>query len=252
MRSYMSVRFVSVIAALALSTTTISNAATIPVVLSGGGSTDGWIAPAAPLLAYNLGTTSSYTIQTVLFKGWAGSLNAPDNGPVFNTTSPNISNSSFSAPSYASPDGNDTAMAGMISEISYSGQNSGAGPLTIIIKGPGLTIGTTYRIDLFTLSGSNRTKERFALNGTQILDFTEVANTSYLVQDFVAAVSRPDLGSGGQITIDVSSGDNLTPVLSGFVVSVATPEPASTAVCLFSAAGIMLARRAGSHRPGVV
>jgi hypothetical protein len=249
MRSYMPVRFLSLLATLILGTSTAGRAAVIPISLTGGGPTDGWVAPTAKVLAYNLGTTTSYTIQNIAFVGWAGSANAPDNNANFNTSSPNISNSSYSAPTYTTPpvDANDSAMSSMISQISYSGQNGGAGPLEIIMKGPGLVIGTVYRVDMFTLSSTNRTKERFALNGAQILDFTEVANTSYLVQDFVGAVSRTDLGSGGQITIDVSSGDNLTPVLSGFVVSVATPEPASAALCVFSVATMMLARRGGTR-----
>src|SRR5436305_614511 len=46
------------------------------VILSGGDSTDGWAAPAAPvrLFAYNLGTAGDRTIQGFTFKGWDNSV----------------------------------------------------------------------------------------------------------------------------------------------------------------------------------
>jgi hypothetical protein len=240
MRTYVA-RLLTGVVVLMLGICTTSNAALI--ILIGGGPTEGWIAPAAPLVAYNLGTSTNYLIQSVNFRGWAGSLNSPDIGPVYDVRSPNISNSSFTPPSYASPDGNDTAMSGMMGAISYSGQNGGAGPLTIIMKGTGFTVGTDYRIDAFTFSSSDRTHERFALNGSNIENFTEQAGVSYLIQGIVTAVTRADLGAGGQITLDIFSDDHLTPVLSGLVVSVATPEPASIGACLVAATVLMMSRR---------
>jgi hypothetical protein len=240
MRRFIDRRGVALLIAILSATATASHATV--VVLSGGDATDGWVAPANPLFAYNLGGTDQ-TIQGVHFQGWSSpALAAPANGAgaTVSVTSPSATNgnSFYTPPTYASPTANDTAMSAMISTIFYNFANAGAGPIEITMGN--LTPGGSYLLSAFTFSDgvSPRTNETFTINGVQTDQFSMGANVSYLVTNTVKA------NGSGDIVLDVTSPFPVqgTPILSGFVVS-AVPEPSSLMLLGLGAALLLRVRR---------
>jgi hypothetical protein len=241
MRSMKGAIPVGLLLAVTFLCTPTSHAAVSPV--SGGDSTDGWVAPANVLLAYNVGdTVSDEVVQGVTFKAWSlgdGST-APSYtaGITVTTNRSGASNYTATPTGYGGGVGNDANMSAMMERIFYNNDSGGVGPLTFTITGlsPG-----TYRVDAFTYSDglSNRTNERFAINGTTTDTFNEV-NASYLVQNTVTI-------AGNSIQLDVSNLAGGTPILSGIVVS-EVPEPSSLAVVGITTMGGCALRRRRAER----
>ncbi len=217
------------------------------ITLTGGDATDGWVAPASPVLAYNVGgfiiPAATETIQGITFTGWPSGTTAPSSysfgGSVKVTgNTSTFGASAYTAPSYSSPTANDTAMSALMGTIFYNYNSSGTGPLEITISG--LTSGASYLLDAFTFSDgvSPRANETITVNGTQTDQWNMVGGTSYLVADTVTAPS-------GNIVLDVynyntslSSGG--TPILSGFAIS-AVPAPEPSSVVLLGLGAALLA-----------
>lgn len=198
------------------------------IVISGGDAGDGWTAPASTLFAYNMGLGATDTsIQGVNFVGWTAPGTAQTSGAITIAATATSVYAYGGDPVYGGST-DDIAMGSMINKGFFNNANSAQGPLTFTITG--LTVGASYRVDAFTLSGDGpRVGETFTFNGVTTDSFTMGTGNSWLVQNTITAVTG---GSGGQIVLDITSTSGGTPILSGIALSL-VPEPSSiTLLCI--------------------
>jgi hypothetical protein len=236
----------------------VSDKAGAQVLLTGGDSTDGWVAPANSVLAYNLNdggiggggdnTTSvstSQVIQGVTFTSWDGWASVP----AVNTTAPTVvggvtTTSNLDGASYypEAPNGfgvsaNDVGMAALVQTLFYNYP----GPLTFSITG--LAAGN-YVLDEFVMSGDQtRTAQSYSIDGVTTETFDETAQNAYVVENTVTVTGTGP--NAGDLNFAISGA--VTPELGGFDLSaVVTPEPSTLA--LMGLGGLGLAFLIRRHR----
>lgn len=195
-------------------------------VLTGGDPGEGYNPEVKTVYAYDT-TGAGATIQGIFFK------------PLdYLTTDPPqvVSNTWGAAYTLATPSlggsANDLAMASMLAGWFYY---PGPGSLTL----GGLTPGSTYQVDLFTIKQDASHIEQFTFNGGQTNFFTGTANVPYIITEKVAA------NSFGQIVVDqiYNVGGANNSVLSGFSITI--PEPRT--MLLLGLGGFLLRCRRGTR-----
>ena len=217
------------------------------ILLTGGDSTDGWVAPANPVLAYNFndgGGQSSgdaldsldQVIQGVTFTSWSSASTTAPTVAAGVTTTTNRTGGSFyfNAPIGFGASTNDAAMAALVKTIIYNTSGTLSFSLT------GLTAGT-YTLDEFVMSGGEgaRPAQTYSVNGglgAQTVTFDEAADTAYVVENTVVVTGA------GNLTF--SDSGSVTPEFGGFALSFeSTPEPSTFALIGLGGLALLIARR---------